>query len=559
MKIRILSYCVVLVLYSFFTCLFALPTRAQEVFRWSGEGMNWSENESWVGGIAPPLFNSGVDIGLLFSYQQQYSPSSYPLGLNVLSRPRVTSAVFELDAPPDSNASWNLDFPQFPDLQSGFRTPLIFVDSSISLIGKPTTRPQDSRVYINLTVFCPQYNIDYGEVVFSHSVTSDGNFLAAGLPADTSTANQPLRYSTTTPGNARVTFDAIGVHGRPLSRPLFGFHSIDPGILLTLSQQVWATGFSGDELTAITVNGETRFVGSNSDLPAGDPAASGLRGGGSWVFNGEVAVIGTHTVVDIPDGAMQLNSTLTIEDGSLTIERIGNDDPLFDDPLIGGEGKIVVKSGGILRNRSNSHILVPVELEPGGVFEGSDIFVERDPEPPEPPSNCFPPNCFVFAFAIGDDPNTFEVDLTTTETTCVVITGPPTSGNSLVGYEGDGTNDLTVRGTLMVDFNGYIPSSTEQYDLVSNFQSVNGTFESVVFENYSYDIEYGSTFVRLSNFNLRTLLGDVDQSGQVDFSDISPFIVILSSNGFSEEADVNQDNSVDFSDIGPFIVALAGQ
>ena len=104
----------------------------------------------------------------------------------------------------------------------------------------------------------------------------------------------------------------------------------------------------------------------------------------------------------------------------------------------------------------------------------------------------------------------------------------------------------------------YSPSSTDQYDLVRNFRSVDGIFDTVVFENYSFDVEYGSTFVRLSNFNLLTLLGDVDQSGAIDFSDIPAFIAILQSGGFSEEADVNQDNSVDFSDIPPFIVALAG-
>ena len=54
------------------------------------------------------------------------------------------------------------------------------------------------------------------------------------------------------------------------------------------------------------------------------------------------------------------------------------------------------------------------------------------------------------------------------------------------------------------------------------------------------------------------LLGDVNESGDVDFSDISPFISLLSGGGFQCEADINVDGMVDFSDIAPFIGILAG-
>ena len=52
--------------------------------------------------------------------------------------------------------------------------------------------------------------------------------------------------------------------------------------------------------------------------------------------------------------------------------------------------------------------------------------------------------------------------------------------------------------------------------------------------------------------------GDVDQDGEVDFLDISPFITVLSSGEFQAEADCNEDGEVDFLDIAPFIVILAG-
>ena len=53
------------------------------------------------------------------------------------------------------------------------------------------------------------------------------------------------------------------------------------------------------------------------------------------------------------------------------------------------------------------------------------------------------------------------------------------------------------------------------------------------------------------------LLGDVNLDGVVDFLDISPFISLLTNNGFQLEADVNQDGAVNFLDISPFIAILA--
>ena len=56
---------------------------------------------------------------------------------------------------------------------------------------------------------------------------------------------------------------------------------------------------------------------------------------------------------------------------------------------------------------------------------------------------------------------------------------------------------------------------------------------------------------------IELLLGDVNQDGDVNFLDISPFISILSAGGDQAEADVNQDGEVDFLDISPFIALLS--
>ena len=54
------------------------------------------------------------------------------------------------------------------------------------------------------------------------------------------------------------------------------------------------------------------------------------------------------------------------------------------------------------------------------------------------------------------------------------------------------------------------------------------------------------------------ILGDCNLDGVVDFLDINPFISILSSDSFLDQADCNRDGVVNFLDIAPFIGILAG-
>lgn len=53
------------------------------------------------------------------------------------------------------------------------------------------------------------------------------------------------------------------------------------------------------------------------------------------------------------------------------------------------------------------------------------------------------------------------------------------------------------------------------------------------------------------------LLGDANLDGAVNFLDISPFILLLSTGDFLPEADTNQDGEVNFLDITPFILILS--
>ena len=56
----------------------------------------------------------------------------------------------------------------------------------------------------------------------------------------------------------------------------------------------------------------------------------------------------------------------------------------------------------------------------------------------------------------------------------------------------------------------------------------------------------------------RFLLGDVNQDEVVNFSDIAPFIQLLATGSFMDEADIDGNGVVNFEDIGPFIDLLRG-
>ena len=60
----------------------------------------------------------------------------------------------------------------------------------------------------------------------------------------------------------------------------------------------------------------------------------------------------------------------------------------------------------------------------------------------------------------------------------------------------------------------------------------------------------------ISQFRTPIVLGDASLDGAVNFLDISPFILILSTGEFQAEADCDQNGFVDFLDIDPFIRLL---
>ena len=54
------------------------------------------------------------------------------------------------------------------------------------------------------------------------------------------------------------------------------------------------------------------------------------------------------------------------------------------------------------------------------------------------------------------------------------------------------------------------------------------------------------------------LLGDVNCDGFVNLLDVSPFVDLITSSGFSLKADINQDGAVNLLDVTPFVELLTG-
>ena len=140
----------------------------------------------------------------------------------------------------------------------------------------------------------------------------------------------------------------------------------------------------------------------------------------------------------------------------------------------------------------------------------------------------------------------------------IEVTVPDVGPVVIKDFDGAST-DLLPTGTSVAVINS---STIFQRDLLMAPASVNN---QAVFA-FRLDEFEGNDSVRFDNVLITgtpmgdpALCGDVDLSGVVDFLDIAPFIILLSTPGaFQAEADCNLNGLVDFLDIAPFIAALAG-
>ena len=56
---------------------------------------------------------------------------------------------------------------------------------------------------------------------------------------------------------------------------------------------------------------------------------------------------------------------------------------------------------------------------------------------------------------------------------------------------------------------------------------------------------------------IEAIVGDINGDGNIDSCDVRPFVQIIVSGGYQEEADINNDGSVNLRDIQPFIALLS--
>ena len=120
---------------------------------------------------------------------------------------------------------------------------------------------------------------------------------------------------------------------------------------------------------------------------------------------------------------------------------------------------------------------------------------------------------------------------------------------------GDQTFDLSGVPISPVDFNNVNITRLGNLITVSSSVTIDDT---VNFGVSDIPLIIEMNFVASGVAPELTLLGDVNLDGAVDCFDISPFIIMLITRGFSEEADCDGSGFINFLDIRPFVFHLSG-
>ena len=147
--------------------------------------------------------------------------------------------------------------------------------------------------------------------------------------------------------------------------------------------------------------------------------------------------------------------------------------------------------------------------------------------------------------------------------------GNPSVGESYVVFGNSGGFAASIDLSTLDGSNGFVLMGIDAVDLsggsVSGAGDVNGDgIDDLIIGATGGDpggnFEAGESYVVFGRAAVpEFVLGDANQDGEVDFSDIPAFIGVLQAGSFLEEADVNRDGVVDFDDIGPFTDELRSQ
>ena len=294
---------------------------------------------------------------------------------------------------------------------------------------------------------------------------------------------------------------------------------------------------TGDVFTGTLSDGSTFIFSDNGNLLDNDFSFFGERLSNVRLTTGELPELDLQPIVvttptpDRPSG-LRAGQTLTLQEGGelgSNFEMVNATLNIEDGNLgdnAGVVGSVVNISGGTIGNdfvaASNSEINI------GGGFLGRGFTVNSG--------------------SVVNISGLFIADFFAASGSVVNVFG------SDFALDGQMLDDrLTIDEAFIIDdreviLTGLYPDGTPfRFGLNAN------SFSSYYLNRLSLDSGATLTVTLVPN----VLLGDCDLDGDVDFLDISPFLRVLTTASFLEQADCNQDGMVNFFDIAPFIAILA--
>ena len=398
----------------------------------------------------------------------------------------------------------------------------------------------------------------------------DGDADNDGSPIDTISFDLPVGSTTLITNSALniasdITIDGfdqiIRANGGSGSHRVFNINDNDAG------------------LSNVTINGLEIRDGGNSS--GGNLRGAGIDNSENLTLN-DVIISSNNAGTSIGGGIFHDLGALVISNSSVLSNQ-------------------AVQAGGIWINRGTANITNSTFSENAASFSGGGLIVAANAQATianstitgnradsdgdgsgingglfQDNNNTILHNTIVAGNFVGNGTNPSDIAAQT------LING---SANNLIGSPSTGSGGLThdVDGNILGDGNGGIipiatildPSlafnggTTASHALVEGSPAINAGSNSfantaglTTDQRGEARIKFGTVDIGAveSDFDVVVdpfLLGDANLNGVVNFLDIQPFIDILSSNSFLNEADIDRDGDVDFLDIQPFIDILA--
>ena len=219
---------------------------------------------------------------------------------------------------------------------------------------------------------------------------------------------------------------------------------------------------------------------------------------------------------------------------------------VIDIPVIAGANNFGGNGRGSMTadyNRDGKLDMILINLN-NDVREGLDNL------PPELLENTSPDSSFLSVKLVGDPSDANEFGFATSRDAI------GSRVQVVADVDGDGVNETLIREVISGSSNG---SSTSSLELEFGLDEATSAQVNVIWADgrtTDLGVVPTSQFMVVEQA-IPVLLGDVNIDGVVDFFDISPFIGILTNEGFQLEADINVDGEVNFFDISPFISILS--